>query len=97
MSCKSLEKSGLGEKEIDLYNQQICTSYDQNQLGEFKCKEWDDILCQKCHKAHSRLKVTCTRGNTNLSMLFMKERTLTNVKFVTKHLRKSVIILEIHV
>ena len=58
MSCKSIEKSGLGEKEIDLYNQQICTSYDHNQLGEFKCKECDDTLCQKCHKSHSKLKVT---------------------------------------
>ena len=46
MSCKSLEKSGLGEKEIDLYNQLICTSCEHNQLGEFKCKECDDILCQ---------------------------------------------------
>ena len=60
MSCKSLEKSGLGEKEIDLYNQLICTSCEHNHLGEFKCKECDDILCQKCHKAHSRLKVTRT-------------------------------------
>ena len=93
MSCKSLEKSGLGEKEIDLYNQLICTSCEHNQLGEFKCKECDDILCQKCHKAHSRY--SCC--NTNLSMPFMKERTLINVKFVTKHLRKSVIILEIHI
>ena len=58
--CKSLEKSGLGEKEIDLYNQQICKRFNHKQLGEFKCKECDDILCQKCHKAHSRLKVTCT-------------------------------------
>ena len=59
MSCKSSEKSGLGEKEIDLYNQLICTSCEHNQLGEFKCKECDDILCQKCHKAHSRLKFIC--------------------------------------
>ena len=60
MSCKSLEKSGLGEKEIDLYNQLICTSCEHNQLREFKCKECDDILCQKCHKTHSRLKVAHT-------------------------------------
>ena len=60
LSCKSLEKSVLGEKEIDLYNQLICTSCERNQLGAFKCKECDDILCQKCHKAHSRLKVTRT-------------------------------------
>ena len=66
--CKSIEKSGLGEKEIDLYNQQICTSYDHNQLGEFKCKECDDILCQKCHKAHSRLKVTRTHVVTPISV-----------------------------
>ena len=44
MSCKSLEKSGLGEKEIDLYNQLTCTSCEHNQLGEFECKECDDIL-----------------------------------------------------
>ena len=60
LSCKSLEKSVLGEKEIDLFNQLICTSCEHNQLGEFKCKECDGLLCQKCHKAHSRLKVTRT-------------------------------------
>ena len=68
MSCKSLEKSGLGEKEIDLYNQLICTSCEHNQLGEFKYKECDDILCQKCHKAHSRLKVTHTHVVTPISV-----------------------------
>ena len=67
--CKSLEKSGLGEKEIDLYNQQLCTSCHHNQMGEFECKECDDILCQnaKRHIPIESNKYSCC--NTNLILL----------------------------
>ena len=42
---------------LDLFDQQSC---DSNQVGEFKCSDCDDILCQKCFKAHSRLRLTRT-------------------------------------
>ena len=56
--CNSLESSGLSESSgINLHNQKICTSCDENLVGAYKCQECD-ILCQKCYKAHSRLKIT---------------------------------------
>ena len=56
--CNSLESSGLSESSgINLYNQKMCTSCDENLVGAYKCQEYD-ILCQKCYKAHSRLKIT---------------------------------------
>ena len=33
---KSLKKSGISKKELDLFNQQICTSCDHNRLGYCK-------------------------------------------------------------
>ena len=39
---------------LDLFDQQSC---DSNQVGEFKCSDCDDILCQKCFQAHFRLKM----------------------------------------
>ena len=50
----------INEKNLDLFNQQIFTSCDNNQLGEFKCKDCDDILRPKCFKAHFRLRLTHT-------------------------------------
>ena len=62
--CKSLEKSDLSE--INLHNQEMCSSCDENHVGVFKCVECDDILCQRCYKAHGRLKVTKTHVVTPL-------------------------------
>ena len=55
-----LEKSDFSENTINLHNQEICTSWDENLLGTFKCNDFNDILCQQCNKAHSRLKITKT-------------------------------------
>ena len=62
--CKSLEKSDVSE--INLHNQEMCSSCDENHVGVFKCVECDDILCQRCYKAHGRLKVTKTHVVTPL-------------------------------
>ena len=62
--CKSLEKSDLSE--INLHNQEMCSSCDENHVGVFKCVECDDILCQRCYEAHGRLKVTKTHVVTPL-------------------------------
>ena len=43
----------------------MCTSCDENLVGAYKCQECD-ILCQKCYKAHSRLKLTKTHVVTPL-------------------------------
>ena len=64
--CKSLEKSDLSESRINLHNQEICESCDENLVGTFKCHDCNDILCKKCYKAHSRLKVTKTHVVTPL-------------------------------
>ena len=52
--------------EINLHNQEMCSSCDENHVGVFKCVECDDILCQRCYKAHGRLKVTKTHVVTPL-------------------------------
>ena len=57
----------LVEKEIDLKNQQICTNCDHNQLGEFKWKECDDILCQMTQGTF-QLKVTGTHVVTKIQV-----------------------------
>ena len=81
------------KKNLDLFNQQICTSCDNNQLGELKCKDCYDILCQKCFKAYSVLRLTCCYTNlSNILLLFMKERSFTIVKFVTKNLKKVLLL-----
>ena len=44
--CYSLESSGLSESSgINLHNQKMCTSCDENLVGAYKCQECD-ILCQ---------------------------------------------------
>ena len=56
--CNCLESSGLSESSgINLHNQKMYTSCDENLVGANKCQECD-ILCQKCYKAQSRLKLT---------------------------------------
>ena len=55
-----LEKSDFSENAVNLHNQEISTSCDENLLGTFNCNDCNDILCQKCNKAHSRLKITKT-------------------------------------
>ena len=67
--CKSLEKSDLSESRINLHNQEICESCDENLVGTFKCHDCNDILCKKCYKAHSRLKVTKTHVVTTSSQV----------------------------
>ena len=54
------------QSEINLHNQEMCSSCDENHVGVFKCVECDDILCQRCYKAHGRLKVTKTHVVTPL-------------------------------
>ena len=61
-----LEISDFSENTVNLHNQEICTSCDENLLGTFKCNDCNDILCQKCSKAHSRLKITKTHVVTPL-------------------------------
>ena len=56
----------LSESRINLHNQEICESCDENLVGTFKCHDCNDILCKKCYKAHSRLKVTKTHVVTPL-------------------------------
>ena len=64
--CNSLESSGLSESSgINLHNQKMCISCDENLVGAYKCQECD-ILCQKCYKAHSRLKITKIHVVTSL-------------------------------
>ena len=57
-AIEGLYCSGLSESsEINLHNQKKCTRCDENLVCAYKCQECD-ILCQKCYKAHSRLKIT---------------------------------------
>ena len=40
--CNSLESSGLSESSgINLRNQKMCTSCDENLVGAYKCQECD--------------------------------------------------------
>ena len=82
---------------LDLFDQQSC---DSNQVGEFKCSDCDDILCQKCFKAHSRLRLTCTHVVAPISATncYSHEgKKLYNSKICDKTFEKSVVIVfEIH-
>ena len=57
-AIEGLYCSGLSESsEINLHNQKMCTSCDENLVGAYERQECD-FLCQKFYKTHSRLKIT---------------------------------------
>ena len=36
----------------------ICSSCDENSVAEYYCKECEEMLCDACHNAHLRVKIT---------------------------------------
>ena len=47
------------EIEEDKSNDEnVCTNCDDNALGSYYCEDCEDILCDECYKAHSKLKIT---------------------------------------
>ena len=54
----------VSDSEITFRNHEstICSSCDDNNVAKFNCKECQDTLCNLCHDAH--LKVKLTRNHT---------------------------------
>ena len=44
----------------------ICSSCDGKLIAEYYCKECDEMLCDACHNAHLRVKVTRSHIQTPL-------------------------------
>ena len=45
-----LEKSDFSENTVNLHNQEICTSCDENLLGTFKCNDCNDFCVRNVTK-----------------------------------------------
>ena len=44
----------------------ICSSCEENLIVEYYCKQCDEMLCDACHYAHLRVKVTRSHIQTPL-------------------------------
>ena len=49
---EEIEEDNSNDEQI------VCTNCDDNASGSYGCKDCEDIFCDECYKAHSKLKIT---------------------------------------